>query len=87
MTVTPASEIPLQNYKLPPGFKAEVWATRMPGVRAMVRAENGEIYIGTRAIGRVYELTDDGSASSSACVKPAARLASTLKGPRGRGAP
>ena len=68
LTVTPASKIPLQNYKLPPGFKAEVWATGMPGVRAMVRAENGKIYIGTRAIGRVYELTDNGSARTSRVV-------------------
>src|SRR5688572_31081021 len=37
LTVTPASEIPLANYKLPPGFKAEIWSTGTPGVRAMVR--------------------------------------------------
>ena len=65
LTVTPAADIPLQNYKLPPGFKAEIWATGMPGARAMTRAENGKIYIGTRAIGRVYELTDNGATRSS----------------------
>ena len=68
LTATPASEIPLQNYKLPPGFKAEIWATGMPGARAMARAENGKIYIGTRGIGRVYELTDNGSARTSRVV-------------------
>jgi len=56
MTVTPAAEIPVQNIKLPPGFKAEVWATGMPGARAMALGDNGKIYIGTRAIGRVYEV-------------------------------
>jgi glucose/arabinose dehydrogenase len=65
LTVTPASEIPLASFKLPPGFKAEIWATGMPGARAMARAENGKIYIGTRGIGRVYELTDNGSSRSS----------------------
>ena len=65
LTVTPAADIPLQNYKLPPGFKAEIWATGMPGARAMTRAENGKIYIGTRAIGRVYELTDNGATRTS----------------------
>ena len=65
LTVTPAAEIPVQNLRLPAGFKAEIWATGMPGARAMARAENGKIYIGTRAIGRVYELTDTGTARTS----------------------
>lgn len=68
MTVTPASEIPIDKLKLPPGFKIEVWATGMPGARAMARGDNGKIYIGTRAIGRVYELTDNGKERSSRVV-------------------
>ena len=68
LTVTPASEIPLQNFKLPPGFKAEIWATGIPGARAMARADNGKIYIGTRAIGRVYEVTDTGTTRTSRVV-------------------
>lgn len=68
LTATPASEIPLQNFRLPAGFKAEVWATGMPGARAMVRGDSGKIYIGTRGIGRVYEVTDNGSARSSRVV-------------------
>jgi len=68
MTATPASEIPLAGFKLPPGFKAEVWATGMPGARAMARGEGGKIYIGTRAIGRVYEVTDSGGQRTSRVV-------------------
>jgi glucose/arabinose dehydrogenase len=68
MTVTPASEIPIDKLKLPPGFKIEVWATGMPGARAMARGDNGKIYIGTRAIGRVYELTDNGKERTSRVV-------------------
>jgi len=68
MTVTPASEIPIDKLKLPPGFKIEVWATGMPGARAMARGDNGKIYIGTRAIGRVYELSDNGKERSSRVV-------------------
>ena len=68
MTVTPASDIPLSSFKLPPGFKAEVWASGMPGARAMARGEGGKIYIGTRGIGRVYEVTDDGTQRSSRVV-------------------
>jgi glucose/arabinose dehydrogenase len=60
MTVTPASDIPIDRIKLPPGFKVEVWATGLPGGRAMARGDDGKIYVGTRAIGRGYEVTDSG---------------------------
>ena len=63
MTVTEAPEIPLDKIKLPAGFKAEIFATGMPGARAMARGDDGKIYIGTRAIGRVYELSADGKSS------------------------
>ena len=33
MTVTPDNEIPLSSLKVPPGFKVELWASGMPGVR------------------------------------------------------
>jgi glucose/arabinose dehydrogenase len=67
-TVTPASEIPIGNLKLPPGFKAEIWATGMPGGRAMVRGDQGKIYLGTRGLGRVYEVTDTGTTRTSRVV-------------------
>ena len=68
MTVTPAADIPVSSFKLPAGFKAEIWASGMPGARAMARAPNGKIYIGTRAIGRVYEVTDNGANRTSRVV-------------------
>ena len=68
LTMTPASDIPINSFKLPPGFKAEIWATGMPGARAMARGDDGKIYIGTRGLGRVYELTDQGGQRSSRIV-------------------
>ena len=68
LTATPASEIPIGSFKLPPGFKAEIWATGMPGARAMARGDGGKIYIGTRGIGRVYEVTDNGAQRTSRVV-------------------
>jgi glucose/arabinose dehydrogenase len=68
MTTTPAEAIPISKMKLPPGFKAEIWATGMPGARAMAKGENGKIYIGTRGIGRVYELTNNGTTRTSRVV-------------------
>jgi glucose/arabinose dehydrogenase len=62
MTETPASDIPIGKLKLPRGFKAEVWATGTVGGRAMAVSEDGKkVYLGTRGIGRVYEVSDDGS--------------------------
>ncbi|MCX7961826.1 MAG: PQQ-dependent sugar dehydrogenase [Burkholderiales bacterium] len=61
MTETPASEIPIERIKLPKGFKVEIWAAGLPGGRAMAIGDSGKkIYVGTRAIGRVYEVTDHG---------------------------
>jgi glucose/arabinose dehydrogenase len=60
-TETPASEIPIDKAKLPKGFTAEIWATGFPGGRAMARGDSGKIYLGTRGLGRVYEVTDEGS--------------------------
>ena len=60
MTETPASEIPVDKLKVPAGFRVELWASGLPGGRAMARGDKGKIYVGTRAIGRVYEITDEG---------------------------
>lgn len=68
LTVTQAADIPLNKLKLPPGFKVEVWASGIPGARAMAVADNGKMYVGTRAIGRVYEITDNGSTRTSRVV-------------------
>jgi glucose/arabinose dehydrogenase len=64
LTVTPAADIPIDKIKLPPGFKAEIWATGLPGGRAMARGDDGKIYVGTRGLGRVYEVSDNGSQRS-----------------------
>jgi glucose/arabinose dehydrogenase len=65
MTETPASEIPLSKLKLPAGFKIELWASGLPGGRTMAVSDDGKkVYLGTRVIGRVYEVTDEGSKRS-----------------------
>lgn len=67
-TVTAAADIPLSKMKLPPGFKAEIWATGIPGGRAMVKGDNGKIYVGTRGLGRVYEVSDVAGTRSARVV-------------------
>ena len=60
LTVTPPEQIALDKLKVPAGFKLELWAHGLPGGRAMARADNGKVYVGTRGIGRVYEISDNG---------------------------
>jgi glucose/arabinose dehydrogenase len=61
MTETPPDQIPVEKLKAPAGFKVELWAHGMPGGRAMALSNDGKkVYVGTRTIGRVYEVTDEG---------------------------
>jgi glucose/arabinose dehydrogenase len=62
LTVTPAAQIPIDKLRMPAGFSVEIWATGLPGGRAMTRGDDGKIYVGTRGLGRVYEVTDSGGA-------------------------
>lgn len=67
-TVTPAADIPISKLKLPKGFVAEIWSTGTPGGRAMTMGDKGKIYVGTRGLGRVYEITDNGKERTSRIV-------------------
>ena len=57
-TVTALDKLPVAKIKLPAGFKAEVWAHRMPGARTIIQAPKGTYFVSTRNIGRVYAVLD-----------------------------
>lgn len=57
---TPLEEIPVERLRLPAGFEAEVWSHGHPGGRTMVMGDKGTIFMGTRGLGRVYAITDNG---------------------------
>ncbi len=64
-TVTPPEDIPLNRLQVPPGFKIELWAHGNPGARMMARGDQGTVFQGSRAIGRVYAISDkDGKRTS-----------------------
>src|SRR5829696_6083506 len=69
MTETPPGEIPVSKLRVPAGFKVEIWASGIPGARAMARTDDGKkLYVGTRVIGRVYEVTDLGDKRTARTV-------------------
>jgi glucose/arabinose dehydrogenase len=55
-------EANLKNIKLPPGFKIELWASGVPGVRQMTWGDKGTLFAGSwfGTGGNVYAITDDG---------------------------
>jgi glucose/arabinose dehydrogenase len=46
--------------RVPEGFRVELWAHGMPGARTMALGDEGTVFVGTRTIGRVYAVRDEG---------------------------
>ncbi|MDH3978842.1 MAG: PQQ-dependent sugar dehydrogenase, partial [Gammaproteobacteria bacterium] len=47
------------EFKLPPGFSAESWISKVPNARAMAMSENGTLFISTRnKRGKIYAVPD-----------------------------
>jgi len=64
LTVTPLAEVPVGAIRVPAGFKVEVYAHGMPGARMMAEGPKGTVFVGSRAIGRVYAVTRNADGST-----------------------
>ena len=53
-------EIPIAKIKLPPGFKAELWAHGINNARAMTWGDKGTLFVSSRVAGNVYAVVDKG---------------------------
>ena len=60
LTGRPASELPLDKLKVPPGFKVEVWADGVPEARSLALGDNGTVFVGNRNLKDVYAIVDRG---------------------------
>jgi glucose/arabinose dehydrogenase len=60
LTVTPPEQVPTAALRVPEGFRVELWAHGMPGARMMALGEGGTVFVGSRTIGRVYAVRDEG---------------------------
>jgi len=54
-------EIPVDKIKLPPGFKATLWASGVNNARAMTWGDKGTLFVSSRTAGNVYAIVDKGS--------------------------
>jgi glucose/arabinose dehydrogenase len=51
-------EIAVNKIKLPPGFKAELWASGVSNARVMVWGAKGTLFVSSRVAGNVYAIVD-----------------------------
>ncbi len=54
----PASDIKLNNIKLPPGFSIELWASGLPNARSLAVGAKGTVFVGTRLLDTVYAVIE-----------------------------
>ena len=60
---TPADQLPVKKFKLPPGFKAEVWASGVLYARGLRQGEKGNIFVSSLFVAnKVYVIPEKASA-------------------------
>ncbi len=55
-----SAELPLGGIRLPPGFRIDLYADKVPGARSMTLSPGGILFVGTREEGKVYAVLDRG---------------------------
>jgi glucose/arabinose dehydrogenase len=55
-----AKDLPIDQLKVPAGFKVEVWAEGLPGARSLALGDKGTVFVGTRQLKDVYAVIDQG---------------------------
>ena len=75
---SPQTDKVIENVRLPPDFRIEVYADNVPGARSMALGQRGTLFIGTRS-GKVYAV-----AAPAAGAKPTVHvIADKLNMPNG----
>ena len=60
LTGRPASELPVNKLRVPPGFKIEVWTDGVPEARSLALGDKGTVFVSNRNLSNVYAITDRG---------------------------
>jgi glucose/arabinose dehydrogenase len=62
---TPADKLPVASIKLPPGFKAEVWASGLLDARGLRQGDKGTVFVSSLFVaGKIYAVVDQGGKRS-----------------------
>lgn len=62
---TAADQLPIGKIKLPPGFKAEVWASGILDARGLRQGDRGTVFVSSLFVaGKVYAVVDQGGKRS-----------------------
>ncbi len=72
--------LPVDEIKLPPGFRIGVYAYPVPGARSLTLGEKGTVFVGTRKTGKVYALSDRDGDGRAEDIAP---IAEGLNNPNG----
>jgi glucose/arabinose dehydrogenase len=58
---TPEAQLPAASLKLPPGFKAEVWASGILDARGLRQGDKGTVFVSSLFVaGKIYAVVDQG---------------------------
>lgn len=60
LTGRPASELPVNKLKVPPGFKVEVWVDGVPEARSLALGDKGTVFVSNRNLKDIYAIVDRG---------------------------
>jgi glucose/arabinose dehydrogenase len=67
---TPADQLPVKNFKLPPGFKAEVWASGVLDARGLRQGEKGNIFVSSLFVAnKVYVIPESGKHEAKVIIE------------------
>src|SRR5688572_32803851 len=58
LTAKQAADMKLDQIKLPPGFRIELWAEGLPNARSIAVGAKGTVFVGTRLIENVYAVVE-----------------------------
>ena len=59
---TPADQLPVKKFKLPPGFKVEIWASGVLDARGLRQGEKGNVFVSSLFVAnKVYVIPEKGN--------------------------
>ena len=66
---TPVDQLPVKKFKLPPGFKVEVWASGVLDARGLRQGEKGNVFVSSLFVAnKVYVIPEQGNREAKVII-------------------